>query len=121
MSTKTILVVEDDPAQQAHIREVLAKVDANVVVVDNGKEGFEKAVELKPDLIFMDIVMPEVDGFAACRQITRHEETKDIPVVIVSGKHQEADRVWAKLQGATAVVGKPYQDEELLEHVRGLG
>ena len=121
MSVKKILVVEDDPLQQARIRDVLKQVDAEVVIADKGNQGFEKAISYHPDLIFMDIVMPEVDGFAACRQITRHEATRGIPVVIVSGKNQEADHVWAKLQGASAVVNKPYQDEDVLQHVRGLG
>lgn len=120
MSLKKILVVDDDPIQQARILDVLSSVDAEIVVANNGKQGIEKAIEIKPNLIFMDIVMPEVDGFSACRQITTDEATKGIPVVMVSSKNQEADKVWAQLQGATAVVGKPYKDEEILEHVRTL-
>ncbi len=120
MATHKILVVEDDTTQQLHICKVLSNVDAEVVVASNGKEGVEKAASEKPDLIFMDVVMPEIDGFAACRQITSDAATKGIPVVIVSSKNEEADKVWAQLQGATAVVGKPYEDHEILDQVKAL-
>ncbi|MGB0468652.1 MAG: response regulator [Pontibacterium sp.] len=120
MATHKILVVEDDAVQQQRICTLLSSVDAEIVLASDGKQGVLKAQEEKPDLIFMDVVMPEVDGFAACRQITSDAATKDIPVVIVSSKNQEADKVWAQLQGATAVVGKPYQDEEILEQVSTL-
>lgn len=120
MPSPKILVVEDDTVQQLHICKLLNSIDAEVIVATNGSEGVKKAQEEKPDLIFMDVVMPEVDGFAACRQITQDATTKDIPVVIVSSKNQEADKVWAQLQGAKAVVGKPYEDEEILKQVRDL-
>jgi len=115
-----ILVVEDDSVQQLHICKLLSQTGAEVIVASNGNEGMQKAQEEKPDLIFMDVVMPEVDGFAACRQITQDAATKDIPVVIVSSKNQEADKVWAQLQGAKAVIGKPYEDEEILNKVKEL-
>ncbi len=120
MPSPKILVVEDDTVQQLHICQLLSTIDAEVIVASNGSEGMKKAQEEKPDLIFMDVVMPEVDGFAACRQITQNAATKDIPVVIVSSKNQEADKVWAQLQGAKAVVGKPYEDEEILKQVKEL-
>lgn len=120
MANQKILVVDDDAVQQKRICEVLSATGADIVLANNGKEGVEKALSEKPDLIFMDVVMPEIDGFAACRQITSDAATKGIPVVIVSSKNQEADKVWAQLQGATAVVGKPYKDEEILDQVKAL-
>ena len=115
--SKTILVVDDDPVQQKHISDLLSGLDANVVLAGNGQQGVEKAQEIRPDLILMDVVMPEVDGFAACRQITSGADTKDIPVVIVSSKNQEADKVWAQLQGAKAMIAKPFAEQELLDQV----
>ncbi|MCP4595945.1 response regulator [Neptuniibacter sp.] len=117
---KKILVVEDDPVQQQHICTVLSDTGAQVIVAGNGKQGLEKAKAEKPDLIFMDIVMPEMDGFSACRQITSDAETKDIPVVIVSSKNEEADKVWAQLQGAVAVVGKPFTQDDLMAQINSL-
>jgi len=115
--SKKILVVEDDPVQQQRICDVLKSVDAEIIVAVNGQQGISKAIEERPDLILMDVVMPEVDGFAACRQITSGDETREIPVVIVSSKNQEADKVWAQLQGAKAMIAKPFSDQELVDQV----
>lgn len=114
---KKILVVEDDPVQQQRICEVLKQVDANVSVVGDGSLAVNAAKEEQPDLILMDIIMPNMDGYAACRTLTNSEETKHIPVLIVSSKNQEADKVWAQLQGAQGLVGKPYTEEDLLAQV----
>ncbi|PIE25184.1 MAG: two-component system response regulator [Neptuniibacter caesariensis] len=117
---KKILVVEDDPVQQKHICTVLASCGVQVVIADNGKQGLEKAKSEKPDLIFMDIVMPEMDGYSACRQITTDAETKHIPVVIVSSKNEEADKVWGQLQGASAMVAKPFTQADLQAQIDAL-
>lgn len=117
MSVNKILVVEDDPVQVLRICDVLQSTGAELVVASNGREAIEKAASEMPDLIFMDIVMPDVDGFSACRQITQDQKTKDIPVIVVSSKNQDADKVWAQLQGARAVVGKPFTPEQILDQV----
>lgn len=118
MAVNKILIVEDDPVQQQRLREVLQSTGAEIIVGSNGQQGINLATQEKPDLIFMDIVMPEVDGFSACRQITSNADTKGIPVIIVSSKHEDADRVWAQLQGASAVVAKPYSAQEILDQVK---
>jgi twitching motility two-component system response regulator PilH len=117
---KKILVVDDVATDQKRICTILAKLETVVVIANNGKEAVQKAQTEKPDLIFMDVVMPEVDGYSACRQITTNEITKHIPVVIVSSKNQKADKVWAQLQGAVAMVSKPYDDEEIINQVQTL-
>lgn len=114
---KKILVVEDDPVQQQHICDILKQVNAQISVASNGSQAVEKAQQEQPDLVLMDIIMPGLDGYAACRSITTGETTKKIPVIIVSSKNQEADKVWAQLQGARALVGKPYTEEEILKQV----
>lgn len=118
MAVNKILIVEDDPVQQQRLREILQPTGAHIIVGANGQQGITLAEQEQPDLIFMDIVMPEVDGFSACRQITSNAGTKHIPVVIVSSKHEDADRVWAQLQGASAIVAKPYTDQEILDQVK---
>lgn len=118
MAVNKILIVEDDPVQQQRLREILQSTGAEIIAGENGQQGIDLAEQEKPDLIFMDIVMPEMDGFSACRQITSSAETKGIPVVIVSSKHEDADRVWAQLQGASAVVAKPFTDQEILDQVK---
>jgi len=118
MAVNKILIVEDDPVQQQRLQDILKATGAQILVGENGQQGITLAEQEQPDLIFMDIVMPEVDGFSACRQITSSESTRSIPVVIVSSKHQEADRVWAQLQGASALVAKPFTDQDILDQVK---
>jgi len=117
---KKVLVVDDVAADQQRICGILAGLNTLVIIAHNGKEAIEKAQTEKPDLIFMDIVMPEVDGYSACRQITTNEITKNIPVVIVSSKNQKTDKVWAQLQGAAAMVAKPYNDDEIINKFNSL-
>ncbi|MFH4234147.1 response regulator, partial [Acinetobacter baumannii] len=69
----------------------------------------------QPDLVLMDVVMPGVNGFQATRQITRDEDTKHIPVVIVSTKDQATDRVWGKRQGALDYLIKPIEEKQLID------
>ncbi|MDO4897461.1 MAG: response regulator [Moraxella sp.] len=117
---KKILVVDDSPAEMARFREVLGKHDFEIIEAFNGEEGYEKACEYKPDLILMDIVMPEMNGFQATRKITRDELTKDIPVIIVSTKDQETDRVWGKRQGAREYIVKPISEDGLISIIRSV-
>jgi twitching motility two-component system response regulator PilH len=117
MAIKKILVVDDTPVYLEQIRQILASEGYDTVTATSGKEAIEKAKTIQPDLIFMDVVMPEMDGFAACRELTKNETTKKIPVVFVSGKSTEADRVWAELQGAKAYITKPYTPEQILDQV----
>jgi len=121
MSVKKILVVEDDPIHQQRLCDILRQTEAELFVASDGEQGVSLAEQEHPDLIFMDIVMPGVDGFSACRQITNGDATKNIPVIIVSSKHEDADRVWAQLQGASAVVAKPFSEQDILDQVKAHG
>lgn len=112
--TKKILIVDDSPAEMARFREILGKYDFELIEAFNGGEGFDKACQYQPDLILMDIVMPEMNGFQATRKLTRDERTSNIPIVIVSTKDQETDRVWGKRQGAREYLVKPIHEEELI-------
>ena len=114
MSTKKILVVDDTPYYIDQMQRILNHAGYEVITASSGKTALEKAKQELPRLIFMDIVMPEMDGFAACRALTHHEKTKHIPVAIVSSKDQEVDKVWAELQGAKAYITKPYSIEQIL-------
>lgn len=117
MAIKKILVVDDTPMYLEQIRQILVDEGYETVTAASGKEALEKARSIHPDLIFMDVVMPEMDGFAACRELTKDASTKQIPVIFVSSKNTEADRVWAELQGAKAYITKPYTAEQILDQV----
>ena len=117
MTIKKILVVDDTPIYLEQMKQILTGEGYDVITASSGKEALEKAEESHPDLIFMDVVMPVMDGFAACRELTKNANTKQIPVIFVSSKNTEADRVWAELQGAKAYISKPYTPEQILDQV----
>jgi twitching motility two-component system response regulator PilH len=91
-----------------------------VIEASNGADGVAVARAEVPDLILMDVVMPGMNGFQATRQITRGAETSHIPVVIVSTKDQETDRVWGRRQGARDYLTKPIDEAALMQVIRQL-
>lgn len=112
-----ILVVDDSATEVAINKGVLEKNGHSVITAADGAEGVAKAKAEKPDLILMDIVMPEMNGFKAAREISKDPETAGIPVIMVSSKDQETDMEWAKRQGAAAYLIKPVSAEQLLAAV----
>ncbi|MCK7582300.1 MAG: response regulator [Chromatiales bacterium] len=77
---------------------------------NNGREAVEKAKTEKPDIVFLDIIMPAMDGFATCRALANDGETKNIPVIFVTSKNQKADRLWAQMPGAErSIMPNPIQ------------
>ncbi len=115
-----ILVVDDSPTETEAFRQILEKNGHEVLNATNGADGVALAHQEKPDLILMDIVMPGLNGFQATRQLTRSQETKHIPVVIVTTKDQETDRVWGKRQGASGYLVKPVTEQRLSAEIDAL-
>lgn len=114
----TILVVEDSPSEMMRFRDILAKHNYQVLEAFNGEEGCRLASNHLPDVILMDVVMPGMNGFQATRKITRDQATSHIPVIIVSTKSQETDRVWGKRQGAKEYLVKPIDEQELIRAIQ---
>ena len=115
-----ILVVDDSPTILAGTTKILQSAGHDVIQAESGAIGIEKAVNDKPDLILMDVVMPELNGFQATRTITTTAETKHIPIIMLTTKDQETDKVWAKRQGASEYVVKPPDPKELLTKIDNL-
>jgi twitching motility two-component system response regulator PilH len=115
-----LLVVEDSATERDYLRDLLVKAGHVVMTANSGREGVELARRERPDLVFMDIVMDDVDGYHATRSLKDDPQTGDIPVVVVSSKNQKADKMWAQLQGAKGYVVKPCTAEEILRHVEQL-
>ncbi len=113
-----ILIVDDSPTQLNGLSKVLAKNGYEIITAEDGEQGVEKAVSEKPDIILMDVVMPNLNGFQATRQITRNPETRHIPVIMLTGKDQETDRVWAERQGASDYLIKPPKETDLLKKIK---
>jgi twitching motility two-component system response regulator PilH len=113
-----ILVVDDSPTEMFRFKEILAKHGFDILEAFNGADGVTLAQAELPDLVLMDVVMPGVNGFQATRQIARGEKTKHIPVVIVSTKDQDTDRVWGKRQGAIDYLTKPIDENQLIDVIK---
>lgn len=113
-----ILIVDDSPTETFRFKEILTKHGYDVLESSNGADGVTLAKAEQPDLVLMDVVMPGVNGFQATRQITRDEDTKHIPVVIVSTKDQATDRVWGKRQGAIDYLIKPIEENQLIDVIK---
>lgn len=113
-----ILIVDDSPTEASFIKKILEGQGYKTSKAENGEEGIQKAKEIRPDLVIMDVVMPGLNGFQATRKITKNPETSSIPVIIVSSKNLESDRAWGLKQGAKEFLVKPVSKEKLLEAVK---
>ena len=109
-----ILIVDDSPTESFKISGVLKRHGHEVLAAESGEQALQVARDLKPDLILMDIVMPGLNGFQATRQLTRDPATSAIPVVMLTAKSQEADRIWGERQGARGYLVKPVDDSVLV-------
>ncbi|HCB12296.1 MAG TPA: two-component system response regulator [Gammaproteobacteria bacterium] len=118
MPVRKVLVVDDSPTDLANIKSILGEAGCAIVTATNGKEAIEKAKAEKPDLIFMDIIMPDMDGYAACRSLGSEAETKSIPVIFVTSKSQKADRLWAQMQGGKGFITKPYAADAITDQLK---
>ena len=115
-----VLIVDDSPTEIHILRGMLEKHGHECVEADSGELGIEKARAEQPDVILMDIVMPGLNGFQTTRQLTRDEATKHIPIIIVSTKSQDTDKVWGLRQGAKDYLAKPVTESDLVAKVRAL-
>jgi twitching motility two-component system response regulator PilH len=121
MPVRKILVVDDSATNRHFLTEMLKRHGYQCTVAMTGKEAIEKAKSEKPDLILMDVVMPDMDGYQATRTITRDDETKNIPVILCTSKSQETDRLWGMRQGAKSYVLKPVDEKDLLSKITAVG
>ncbi len=115
-----ILIVDDSPTEIHVLSTLLAKMGHSVTTAENGEAGIAKAKAEKPDLILMDVVMPGMNGFQATRQLSKDDDTAGIPIIIVTTKDQETDRVWGLRQGAKDYLTKPVEEAMLVEKVSAL-
>ncbi|MDP2227520.1 MAG: response regulator [Moraxellaceae bacterium] len=108
-----VLIVDDSPTDKLAIYSMLKKYGHNFLFAEDGLTAIATAKEKQPDIILMDVVMPDVNGYQATRKLAQDKDTAHIPVVMISSKTQESDRYWGMRQGAKAYVCKPAQEAEL--------
>ncbi len=113
-----VLIVDDSPTESPLLCAMLKKNGHAVVLADSGEDGVGLAERQQPDVILMDVVMPGLNGFQATRQLSRSGKTNHIPVIIVSAKDQETDRVWGLRQGAKAFLTKPVSEKQLISTLK---
>lgn len=114
MALNKVLIVDDSQTDLKNLQNIVEGKGIRTVTATSGKEAIEKAKNESPDLIFMDIIMDNMDGYSACREIKAEERTKNIPVVFVTSKNQKADIMWAKKQGGRALIAKPYSESDIV-------
>ncbi|BFM19282.1 twitching motility response regulator PilH [Gilvimarinus japonicus] len=112
-----VLIIDDSPTETYKLTTMLEKNGHAVLTAPNGEEGVALAKKELPDVVLMDIVMPGLNGFQATRQLTKAPETANIPVIIVTTKDQQTDRVWGMRQGARAYLAKPITAEVLMDSI----
>jgi len=115
-----ILIVDDSPTETYAFKTMLEKHGHEILTAENGADGVAVARKELPDVVLMDIVMPGLNGFQATRQLSKGEDTAHIPVVIVTTKDQETDKVWGKRQGAKGYLVKPVDEQVLLDTINPL-
>jgi two-component system alkaline phosphatase synthesis response regulator PhoP len=116
---KKILLVDDQPNFIKMVSLKLEKMGYAVVSAENGRVGLERAIAEQPDLIVMDIMMPEMDGFTACEKI-KEQSPKKCPVIFLSAKGQESDRRRAAELGAVDFIAKPFSPKMLIDRIEEL-
>jgi twitching motility two-component system response regulator PilH len=121
MKFQKILVVDDSPTELHMVVDILNRQKIpEIITATNGADAVTRAQSDMPDLILMDVVMPEMNGFQATRKIKKNTETAGIPVIIISSKDQETDKVWGKRQGADEYLTKPVKEAELISVMEAL-
>src|SRR5690554_2432703 len=110
-----ILIVDDSPTETHKLSSILEKYGHDIITAGDGEEGVQVAKDTLPDAVLMDIVMPKLNGFQATRKLSKEPTTAHIPVIVVTTKDQETDRVWAKRQGAKGYLTKPLSEPTLMK------
>jgi twitching motility two-component system response regulator PilH len=108
-----ILIVDDSPSQLMGMKRIVEKLGHEAISAEDGVIGVSMCKAEQPDLVLMDVVMPNLNGFQATRALSRDETTQHIPIILVTTKDQETDRVWGMRQGAKAYLTKPFNENEL--------
>jgi twitching motility two-component system response regulator PilH len=112
-----ILIIEDSPTDTRVFTSLLERNGHEVIAAENAEDGIDMAKKQRPDLVLMDVILPGMNGFQATRALSKDPATSTIPVIIVSTKGMETDRVWGMRQGAKDYVVKPPNEKDLIQRI----
>jgi len=115
-----ILIIDDSPTELHLFQGMLERHGFETLVADSGEEGLRQAQSARPDCILMDVVMPGMNGFQATRKLTKDPATSNIPVIMITTKDQETDKIWGMRQGAVEYLVKPVADADLVAKINSV-
>lgn len=115
-----VLIIDDSPTELHLFQNTLERAGFDTLVADSGEEGIRQAKQARPHCILMDVVMPGLNGFQATRQLTKDPDTAGIPVIMITTKDQETDKIWGMRQGAVDYLVKPVADKDLIAKINAV-
>lgn len=113
-----VVIVDDEETVTRLMQRSLEEQGFVAHTASQGKEGIEAILEIKPDVVFVDIRMPVVQGYEVCRYVKKHADTRDAKVIVMSGLMSASDKEWAKNCGADDTLQKPFKKDEIIQKVR---
>ncbi|MEW6619034.1 MAG: response regulator [bacterium] len=120
MSKKKVLVIDDEPFLVKALKIRLEMSGYEVITAYDGLDGLNKAIEERPDLILLDVMLPKKNGYQICQRLKSDEQYKHIPIVMLTAKGQKSDKEWGERTGADVYITKPFDDKELLAKIKEL-
>ena len=111
---KRILIVEDDQEIAQSLGKVLVRNGYDISLTGDGLTGLQKAIDDNPDLVLLDLILPKLSGEEVCKKIRKNKKTEKLPIIMITGKSEDVDRVVGKVIGANYYIIKPYIFEDLL-------
>ncbi len=120
MPAPKVLVVDDSWTDLTLIATPLRECGYDVITAVDGDEAVEKVLHERPQLVVLDVILPKQNGFQLCRRLKQMEQSRDIPIILISGKNTPLDKRWGMQQGAEMYLTKPFNKEELIASVRSL-
>lgn len=120
MSGPKVLVVDDSWTDLTLIATPLRESGFEVITAVDGEEAVEKVLQERPQCVLLDVILPKQNGFQLCRHLKQMEQTRDIPIILISAKNTPLDKRWGMQQGAEMYLTKPFSKDELLASVRSV-
>jgi two-component system chemotaxis response regulator CheY len=120
MERKTVLVVEDDPPLREEILDLLRRMGLEAVEAADGASAMSRLASMRPDLVCLDLILPEASGYEVCEFIRRSPTHRGTPVLIMSGRSYPMDRAYAAEAGADSFLAKPFTEEDFRRRVESL-